>query len=86
MRAALGDLADRVQVEALMNDRASTSPVDTPLWYVVRARNDESCAGGGSRSSTPDPGTPRPGLPITRSKVPHRPSNRATTLMRWWRV
>jgi hypothetical protein len=22
-------------------------PVDTPVWYVVRARNDESCGGGG---------------------------------------
>jgi hypothetical protein len=24
----------------------ATAPVDTPVWYVVRARNDESCAGG----------------------------------------
>jgi hypothetical protein len=23
-----------------------TVPVDTPVWYVVRARNDEDCAGG----------------------------------------
>jgi acetylornithine deacetylase/succinyl-diaminopimelate desuccinylase-like protein len=35
LRAALGDLADRVEVEALMNDRASTSPVDTPLWDAL---------------------------------------------------
>ncbi|MFN3217787.1 MAG: M20/M25/M40 family metallo-hydrolase [Acidimicrobiales bacterium] len=32
LRAALGDLADHVEVEALMNDRASISPTDTPLW------------------------------------------------------
>ena len=24
----------------------ASAPVDTPVWYVVRARNDESCAGG----------------------------------------
>jgi acetylornithine deacetylase/succinyl-diaminopimelate desuccinylase-like protein len=30
--AALGDLADKVSVEIIMNDPASTSPVDTPLW------------------------------------------------------
>jgi acetylornithine deacetylase/succinyl-diaminopimelate desuccinylase-like protein len=32
LRAALGDLADHVEVEIIMNDLASTSPVDTPLW------------------------------------------------------
>jgi acetylornithine deacetylase/succinyl-diaminopimelate desuccinylase-like protein len=32
MRAALGDLYDHVEIEPLMNDRASLSPVDTPLW------------------------------------------------------
>jgi len=32
LRAALGDLADHVEVEAMMNDQASTSRVDTPLW------------------------------------------------------
>jgi hypothetical protein len=25
----------------------SGAPVDSPVWYVVRARNDESCGGGG---------------------------------------
>lgn len=29
---ALGDLADAVEVEVLMNDPASISPTDTPLW------------------------------------------------------
>lgn len=32
LRAALGDLYDHVEVEPLMNDRASVSRVDTPLW------------------------------------------------------
>ncbi|MEL6893091.1 MAG: M20/M25/M40 family metallo-hydrolase [Actinomycetota bacterium] len=32
LRAALGDLADRVEVQPIMNDPASTSPIDTPLW------------------------------------------------------
>ena len=32
LRAALGDLADEVQVEPLMNDAASISRLDTPLW------------------------------------------------------
>lgn len=36
LRAALGDLADRVEVEVLMNDQASMSPVDTPLWDALQ--------------------------------------------------
>jgi acetylornithine deacetylase/succinyl-diaminopimelate desuccinylase-like protein len=32
LREALGDWYDRVEVEVLMNDRASMSRVDTPLW------------------------------------------------------
>lgn len=32
LRSALGDLADHVEVEALMNDAASISRIDTPLW------------------------------------------------------
>jgi acetylornithine deacetylase/succinyl-diaminopimelate desuccinylase-like protein len=32
LRAALGDLADEVETEALIDDRASTSRTDTPLW------------------------------------------------------
>ena len=32
LRLALGDLADHVEVEALMNDPASISRIDTPLW------------------------------------------------------
>ena len=34
--AALGDLAGKVAVEAIMNDPASTSPVDTPLWHSLQ--------------------------------------------------
>ncbi len=32
LRAALGDLADHVEVDVLMDDPASISRVDTPLW------------------------------------------------------
>ncbi|MFT5530714.1 MAG: acetylornithine deacetylase/succinyl-diaminopimelate desuccinylase-like protein [Candidatus Poriferisodalaceae bacterium] len=32
LREALGDLYEHVEVEALMNDQASASPADTPLW------------------------------------------------------
>lgn len=32
LRAALGDLYDRVEVEVVMNDPASISRTDTPLW------------------------------------------------------
>ncbi|MFN3257442.1 MAG: M20/M25/M40 family metallo-hydrolase [Ilumatobacter sp.] len=40
LRAALGDLADHVEVEIIMNDPASTSRVDTPLWdALARAIN-----------------------------------------------
>ncbi len=40
LRAALGDLADHVEVEIIMNDPASTSRVDTPLWdALARAVN-----------------------------------------------
>ena len=33
---ALGDLAEKVHVEAIMNDPASTSPADTPLWESLQ--------------------------------------------------
>jgi acetylornithine deacetylase/succinyl-diaminopimelate desuccinylase-like protein len=36
LREALGDLADHVEVEPLMNDRASISPTDTPLWDALQ--------------------------------------------------
>ncbi len=36
LRAALGDLADHVEVEILMNDPASISRVDTPLWDALQ--------------------------------------------------
>ncbi|MGH1502740.1 MAG: M20/M25/M40 family metallo-hydrolase [Acidimicrobiales bacterium] len=36
LRAALGDLADRVEVEPLIDHRASMSPVETPLWDSLR--------------------------------------------------
>ncbi|MEP4648562.1 MAG: M20/M25/M40 family metallo-hydrolase, partial [Ilumatobacter sp.] len=40
LRAALGDLADHVEVEIIMNDPSSTSRVDTPLWdALARAVN-----------------------------------------------
>ncbi len=40
LRAALGDLADHVEVDPIMNDPASTSPVGTPLWdALARAVN-----------------------------------------------
>lgn len=38
LRAALGDLADQVEVQIVMNDPASISRIDTPLWdSLVRA-------------------------------------------------
>jgi acetylornithine deacetylase/succinyl-diaminopimelate desuccinylase-like protein len=41
LRAALGDLADHVEIEPLMNDAASISRADTPLWDALeRAVND----------------------------------------------
>ena len=36
LRAALGDLRDRVEVEVLMDDPASISPADTPLWDALQ--------------------------------------------------
>ena len=35
-RAALGDLYDRVEVEIIMDDPASMSPTDTPLWDALQ--------------------------------------------------
>ena len=29
---ALGDLADRVEIDVLVSDRSTASPVETPLW------------------------------------------------------
>ncbi len=36
LQAALGDLADEVEVEPLMNDAASISRLDTPLWDALQ--------------------------------------------------
>ena len=36
LRLALGDLADHVEVEVLMNDPASISRTDTPLWDALQ--------------------------------------------------
>jgi acetylornithine deacetylase/succinyl-diaminopimelate desuccinylase-like protein len=36
LRAALGDLADHVDVEVLLNDPASISRTDTPLWDTLQ--------------------------------------------------
>ena len=36
LRAALGDLADEVEIEPLMNDAASISRLDTPLWDALQ--------------------------------------------------
>ena len=36
LRAALGDLFDRVQVEVIMDDPATISRTDTPLWDSVQ--------------------------------------------------
>ncbi len=39
--AALGDLAGDVEVEVIMNDAATMSPIDTPLWDALeRSIND----------------------------------------------
>ena len=35
LRAALGDLADEVEVEPIMNDMATISPTSTPLWDAL---------------------------------------------------
>ena len=34
--AALGDLAEKVSVEVIQTDAASTSPADTPLWHSLQ--------------------------------------------------
>ena len=36
LRAALGDLADQVEYESIMNDAASISRTDTPLWDALQ--------------------------------------------------
>jgi acetylornithine deacetylase/succinyl-diaminopimelate desuccinylase-like protein len=36
LEAALGDLIDHVELEPLMNDRASISPTDNPLWQALQ--------------------------------------------------
>lgn len=36
LRTALGDLADHVEIEILLDDRASISRVDTPLWDALQ--------------------------------------------------
>ena len=53
LRAALGDLYDEVDVEIIMNDPASLSPIDTPLWDSIQRAV----------------GKPFPGMPITPQLV-----------------
>jgi len=36
LRAALGDLADVVEVEVILDGPATISPVDTPLWHALQ--------------------------------------------------
>ena len=36
LRVALGDLADAVEITPLMNDPATASPIDTPLWDALQ--------------------------------------------------
>ena len=36
LRAALGDLADHVEIEILLDDPASISRTDTPLWDALQ--------------------------------------------------
>jgi acetylornithine deacetylase/succinyl-diaminopimelate desuccinylase-like protein len=36
LEAALGDLAEHVEVSPLMNDAASMSRIDTPLWDALQ--------------------------------------------------
>jgi acetylornithine deacetylase/succinyl-diaminopimelate desuccinylase-like protein len=45
LRAALGDLYDRVDVEVLMDDRASMSPMATPLWRSLQRAVDAQFPG-----------------------------------------
>jgi acetylornithine deacetylase/succinyl-diaminopimelate desuccinylase-like protein len=43
--AALGDLRDGVEVEVLVDDRASTSPTDTALWDALQRATDRTFPG-----------------------------------------
>ncbi len=63
LRAALGDLADEVEVEPIMNDMATISPTATPLWDAlgraigrpvpdVAAHARSSSSGSPTRAST----------------------------------
>ena len=61
LRAALGDLADHVEIEILLDDPASISRTDTPLWDTLAAgrRRCRSRGPGWPRSSpsaSPTPG------------------------------
>ena len=35
VRAALGELADQIEVEILQDDPSSSSPIDTPMWDTI---------------------------------------------------
>ncbi len=45
LREALGDLADQVAIEVLMDDPASTSPLQTPLWDSLQRAVDRPFPG-----------------------------------------
>ncbi|MDH3294087.1 MAG: M20/M25/M40 family metallo-hydrolase, partial [Acidimicrobiia bacterium] len=35
LEAALGDLGDQVEIEAIQHHMATSSPIDTPLWHAL---------------------------------------------------
>jgi acetylornithine deacetylase/succinyl-diaminopimelate desuccinylase-like protein len=45
LREALGELAEQVEVRALFNDEASSSPTRTPLWDVLQRRTQVAYPG-----------------------------------------
>ena len=81
LRAALGDLADHVDVEILLDDPASISRTDTPLWDALAARRVRAVPRRLARRRSSPSASPTPACSASSGRSPTAPacSARAST-------
>ena len=73
LRAALGDLADHVDVEIILNDPASISRTDTPLWDSLQRAVAVPFPGATLSPQFTRRLHRRPGVPRARARSPTAP-------------
>ena len=73
LRAALGDLADDVEVEVILDDPASISRTDTPLWDALQRAVTVPFPGARCRRSSPS-ASPTPACSASSVRSPTAPA------------